>query len=247
MPEAVQLPGDAVRDPAVSVVVPAHDTELYLAEAIESILGQTIPPAEVIIVDDGSQDGTAEVAEGFGTAVTVLRQERGGVGAAVNSGLEIADGDLVAFLDADDVWTPRKLERQRAVLGAEPETDMVFGRVEQFISPDLTPEERAELRPPVGSLPGKVKGTMLIRRPAFERVGPFDTSWKIADFVDWYTRAHGLGLRERMLGEVLLRRRLHRTNSGRINRLARDEYAKVVAIARRRRRSGTDPSGAPPA
>jgi glycosyltransferase involved in cell wall biosynthesis len=236
-----------MRNPAVSVVVPAHDAELYLAEAIESILGQTLPPAQVIVVDDGSQDGTAEVAEGFGMPVIVLRRQRGGVGAAVNSGLELADGDLIAFLDADDVWTPRKLELQRAVLDAEPETDMVFGRVEQFISPDLSPEERAELRLPVGSLPGKVKGTMLIQRPALKRVGPFDTSWKIADFIDWYIRAAGLGLRERMLGEVLLRRRLHRTNSGRINRLGRDEYARVVAIARQRKRTGADPTGAPPA
>jgi glycosyltransferase involved in cell wall biosynthesis len=232
-----------VRDQAVSVVVPAHDTELYLGEAIESILTQTLPPTQVIVVDDGSHDGTAEVAEGFGAAVTVVRRERGGVGAAVNSGLEIANGDLVAFLDADDVWTPRKLELQHAALDAEPETDMVFGHVEQFISPDLSPDERAELRPPVGSLPAKVKGSMLIRRPAFERVGMFDTSWKIADFVEWYSRANLLGLRERMLGDVLLRRRLHRTNNGRIHRLDRDEYAKAVAIARRRRRTGADPSG----
>ncbi len=236
-----------MRDTAVSVVVPAHDAELYLAEAIESILGQTLPPAQVLVVDDGSQDGTAGVAEAFGAAVTVIRQERGGVGAAVNSGLELADGDLIAFLDADDVWTPRKLERQRAVLDAEPETDMVFGRAEQFISPDLSPNERAELRAPVGSLPGKVKGAMLIRRAAMERVGRFDTSWKIADFIDWYGRAQELGLRERMLGEVVLRRRLHRTNNGRINRLARHEYARAVAVARRRKRIGTDPSGAPPA
>jgi glycosyltransferase involved in cell wall biosynthesis len=235
-----------VRDQAVSVVVPAHDTELYLGEAIESILTQTLPPTQVIVVDDGSHDGTAEVAEGFGAAVTVVRRERGGVGAAVNSGLEIADGDLVAFLDADDVWTLRKLELQLAALDAEPETDMVFGHVEQFVSPDLSPEERAELRPPVASLPAKVKGSMLIKRPAFDRVGMFDTSWKIADFVDWYSRAHVLGLKERMLGEVLLLRRLHRTNNGRIHRLARDEYAKAVAIARRRRRTGTDPAETPP-
>ncbi len=234
-----------MRDPAVSVVVPAHNAELYLSEAIESILGQTLPAAQVIVVDDGSQDGTAKVAEGFGAAVTVVRQQWGGVGAAVNAGLDLANGDLIAFLDADDVWTPRKVEFQRAVFDAEPEIDMVFGRVEQFISPDLSPEERAELRPPVGSMPGKAKGTMLIRRRALARVGPFDTSWKVADFVDWYTRAKGLGLRERMLEEVLLRRRLHRTNSGRINRLARHEYARAVAIARRRRRTGTDPSAPP--
>jgi glycosyltransferase involved in cell wall biosynthesis len=234
-----------VTDPSVSVVVPARDAELYLAEAIESILDQTLPPAQVIVVDDGSQDGTAEIAEGF-AAVTVLRRKRGGVGAAVNSGLEVADGDLIAFLDADDIWMPRKLERQRAVLHAKPETDMVFGHVEQFISPDLSPEEGAELRPPIGNLPAKVKGTMLIRHSALERVGPFDPSWMVADFVEWYSRAHALGLREHMLGEVLLRRRLHRSNSGRVNRLARDEYARAVALARRRRRTRADPPGAAP-
>ncbi len=232
-----------MREPAVSVVIPARDAELYLAEAIESILGQTLPPAQVIVVDDGSRDGTAEIAEGFGPAVTVLRRKRNGVGAALNSGLSVAKGEEIAFLDADDIWTPRKIERQRATLDAEPEIDMVFGRVEQFISPDLSPKEKAELRPPVGSLPGKVKGTMLIRRPALERVGAFDTSWKLADFVDWYTRARGVGLRERMLGEVLLRRRLHKTNNGRINRLARDEYARAVAMARRRRPTGADTPG----
>jgi glycosyltransferase involved in cell wall biosynthesis len=236
-----------VTGPAVSVVVPARDAELYLAEAIESILGQTLPPAQVIVVDDGSQDGTAEIAEGFGAAVTVLRQERSGIGAAVNAGLALAAGEEFAFLDADDVWMPRKLERQRAVLDAEPETDMVFGHVEQFISPDLSSEESAELRPPVGSLPGKVKGTMLVRRASFERVGPFDTSWTVADFVDWYSRADCLGLRERMLGEILLHRRLHKTNSGRVNRRARNEYARAIALARQRRRTGADPSGAPPA
>jgi glycosyltransferase involved in cell wall biosynthesis len=228
----------------VSVVVGARNAELYLEEAIDSILGQTLPPAQLIVVDDGSEDGTADLAEGFGATVTVLRREQGGVAAALNSGLELVDGELVAFLDADDIWTPRKLERQRAVLDAEPETDMVFGRAEQFISPDLSPEERAELRAPTGSLPGKVKGTMLIRRSAFERVGPFDTTWKVAEFVDWYSRARELGLRERMLGDVLLRRRLHRTNNGRLNRLARNEYARAVAIARQRGRAGTEQPGA---
>jgi glycosyltransferase involved in cell wall biosynthesis len=236
-----------VRDPSISVVVAARDAELYLAEAIQSILGQTLPPAQVIVVDDGSQDGTAEVAEGFGAAVTVLRREQAGVGAALNSGLELANGDLIGFLDADDVWMPRKLEHQRAVLDAEPETDMVFGRVEQFISPDLSRDERAELRPPPGNLPAKAKGVMLIRRPAFERVGLFDTSWKIADFVDWYNRAHGMGLTERMLEQVVLRRRLHRTNNGRINRPARQEYARAVAMARRRSRIGAERSEDPPA
>jgi glycosyltransferase involved in cell wall biosynthesis len=219
----------------LSTIVPARDAEPYLGEAIESILGQTRPPDQVIVVDDGSVDRTAEVAAGFSPGVKVLRREAGGVGAAVNSGIELANGELIAFLDADDIWLPRKLERQCSVLESDPAIDMVFGHVEQFISPDLSAEERAELRAPVGSFPGKLKGTMLVRREALERVGTFPTSWKVADFIDWYARATDRGLSERMLGEVVLRRRLHRTNTGRINRDSREEYAQVVALARRRR------------
>ena len=224
----------------ISTVVAVRDAEAYIGPALESILGQTRPPDQVIAVDDGSTDGTARVIEGFGDAVTLIRQAAASVGAALNSGLELADGEWLSFLDADDLWTARKLELQAAVLASNPEIDVVFGHVKQFISPELSPEQRAELRAPGESAPAKLKGTLLIRREAFDRVGRLDTFWKVADFFDWYIRSREQGLREEMLDEVVLLRRLHTHNLGRRPE-AREEYAAALAMARQRRRSSFPP------
>jgi glycosyltransferase involved in cell wall biosynthesis len=222
--------------PSVSAVVPARNAALYLSEALESIWAQTRAPDQVIVVDDGSTDETAEIAEAQAGPVTLIKRSHGGVGAAVNSGLAAADGELISFLDADDLWTSDKLEVQCAALAAEPKIDMVFGHVEQFMSPELSDEERALLRPPGPVTPAKLKGTMLIRRASLERVGLLSTSLHVADFVDWYSRAREHGLREQMVGEVVLKRRIHLANNGRLHREARVEYAHVIARARRRQR-----------
>jgi glycosyltransferase involved in cell wall biosynthesis len=220
----------------VSAIVPVRDGELYIEEAIDSILGQTRPPDQVIVVDDGSRDGTSARIEGYGDSVALIRREPGGVGAAVNTGLDAANGDLISFLDADDLWTPRKLEVQCEALAADPGIDTVFGHVEQFVSPDLTDTDRARLRPTPAAQPGKLKGTMLIRRAAVDRAGRFPTEWKVADFIGWYARAQEQGLSERMLGEVVLRRRLHRSNLGRSETDVRTEYASAIGALLRRRR-----------
>jgi glycosyltransferase involved in cell wall biosynthesis len=226
-----------VTGPSVSVVVPARNAALYLPEALESIRAQTRPADQVIVVDDGSSDGTAEVVEAQPEPVMLIRRDHGGVGAAVNTGLAAVEGELISFLDADDLWTDSKLEVQCAALAAEPEIDMVFGRVEQFVSPELSSAERARLRGPGVSSPAKLKGTMLIRRAAMEMVGPLSTSLHVADFVDWYSRAREHGLREQMLDQVVLRRRIHLANNGRLHREARVEYAQVIARARQREQS----------
>jgi glycosyltransferase involved in cell wall biosynthesis len=98
--------------PHVSVVIPVHNGERYLAEAIKSVLAQSAPALECIVVDDGSDDGTAAIARGFGDAVRYVRWARAGVSAARNLGTRLARGELVAFLDHDDTWLPGKLARQ---------------------------------------------------------------------------------------------------------------------------------------
>jgi len=92
----------------VSVVIPTYDHERFLTEAIESALGQTLPPSEVIVVDDGSSDGTQAVLDRYPDRVIAIHQRNQGVSAARNHGTMVASGDLLAFLDADDVWLPRK-------------------------------------------------------------------------------------------------------------------------------------------
>ena len=98
--------------PLVSCIVPVFNGERYLAEALDSILAQTYRPVDLIVVDDGSTDGTAQVAAGYGERITYLYQENSGPAAARNKGIDAAQGEFVAFLDADDVWHEEKLARQ---------------------------------------------------------------------------------------------------------------------------------------
>jgi glycosyltransferase involved in cell wall biosynthesis len=96
----------------ITAIIPVHNGERHLAEAIQSVLAQTLPPGEIIVVDDGSTDASAAIAQSFGAPVRVLAQPNLGPAAARNLGLAHATGDLLAFLDADDLWTPNKLARQ---------------------------------------------------------------------------------------------------------------------------------------
>jgi glycosyltransferase involved in cell wall biosynthesis len=222
-------------------VIPAFDAEQYLQEAIESVLGQTLSPAEVVVVDDGSADTTAEVAAAFGPPVRCVRRERAGVAAALNTGIQATRGELLAFLDADDYWIRDKLELQVRALIANPRLDFVLGHVSEFRSPELSTDDGARLAPRSGSVPGPSTGTMLIRREAFMRVGPFATEWTLGEFVDWYARAVDAGLEAEMLPKVLLMRRLHRANTGIRSAHSRTDYVRVVrAILERRGVAGRD-------
>ncbi len=213
-------------EPLVSAVLPAFNAERYLGEAIRSVLEQDARPLEILVVDDGSADGTAAVAEGFGEAVRLLRCAHGGIGAARNRGVAAARGELVAFLDADDVWPPGRLRALRHAFQAEPAPDLVFGRTVEFR------DSGVESPPCQAMLPGAA----LLRLDAFRRVGPFREDLRVGEFIDWMARARELGLREAVIDAVCLRRRIHASNTGR-DTAARIDYTEVVrqALLRRRR------------
>jgi glycosyltransferase involved in cell wall biosynthesis len=105
---------NAMHPPRVSIVIPTYNRAWTLAEAIDSVLGQTFASFEIIVVDDGSTDGTARLLQRYGSAVRVLRQINQGVSAARNAGIRSARGELIALLDSDDLWRPEKLARQVA-------------------------------------------------------------------------------------------------------------------------------------
>ena len=212
--------------PPISVVIPAFNAELYLAEAIQSVLAEGIPGIEVVVVDDGSTDGTAGVAAAFGTQVALIRQPNAGIGAARNAGVERAAGNFLAFLDSDDVWPAGSLACRLAVLDADPEADGVFGSVQEFRDggDDLLPQG------------GGVAGALLLRRAKYEAVGRFDQDLKVGEFIDWMARAQDAGLKFRSVPDVVLRRRLHGANTGLVQRDARVEYTRVLRAALERRR-----------
>ncbi len=236
----------------ISCIIPAYNAEAYLAESIASIVAQTYAPAEIIVVDDGSTDATAAVVAGMADSaagspdephipVRYLHQENAGPAAARNAGLRSARGALVAFLDADDRWHPQKLERQMDRFAARPELDVSVTHIQNFwISELRVEEERLRDNRIAAPIPGYVSFTMLARRRAFERVGPFDESLAHGNDTDWFLRARHAGVTAELIPEVLVYRRLHRKNRSRENaERSRIEFLRLVKAHLDRRRHGT--------
>jgi glycosyltransferase involved in cell wall biosynthesis len=223
--------------PPISVMIPVYNGEAYLGEAIDSVLAQSYRPVEVVVVDDGSDDATGEVARGYGAAVRYQRQPRAGNGAARNRAVALATGELFAFLDADDRLLPGALERLAGALRDDPSLEAVYGHVREFVSPDLDAEARSRLRPPIDRIAGCLPTNMLMRRDAFLRVGGFATGLRVGVTVDWSARAQELGMATTLLDDVLFERRLHGSNNGIREREHRSDYLRVVKAALDRRRA----------
>ena len=229
------------QEPLISVVIPVYNGDPYLAEAIESVLAQTYPAVEVIVIDDGSTDKSADVAKQYVPQIRYFYQHNGGQQAALNHGIALTHGDFLAFLDADDLWTKSKLEHQMDVIIDNPEIDAVFGHVEQFYSPDMSESERLRIRYNRRIMPGYHAGSMLISREAFMRVGDFESQWRVGGFIDWYARATRRGLRSIMLDEVVMRRRLHGSNMGLRERASQKDYLYILKAKIDRQREDAGP------
>ena len=180
--------------PSISAVVAAYQAEEWIAEALDAILGQTRPPDEVVVVDDGSTDGTARELERYAGRIRVIRRSNGGCPAAFNTAFAAARGDFVAMCGADDVWEPRKLEWQLEAIERHPEVDLLFGHATLF---GRVASEHA--RPPfTGLLDGDsfrnvlfaencvCAPSVLIRRSLYESLGPFVEKFGADDYEYWF-------------------------------------------------------------
>ncbi len=221
----------------VSALIPLLDGERYVGEAIESALAQTRPCLEVIVVDNGSTDGSVDVVRGFGPPVSLHIEPNRGIGFARNAALRAANGDCIAFLDCDDIWDPRKNELQLGALEADDTLDLVFGHMRQFLDPGLDPEMAARLKIPGAPQPGLIMGSMMASRGVFDRVGPWERAWEAADGLAWLVRARALGLREKMLPEVVAQRRVHGANQSFHNHEHRHEWVRLLKESLDERRS----------
>lgn len=220
-----------VGGPEVSIVVPVFNGADFLAEALASIEAQAEVELEIVVVDDGSQDGSATIARSK-RGVRLLQQANQGAAAAKNAGVAAARGTYLAFLDADDRWPAGTLaERRKHLLASR--ADIVFGRMREFglIGKSMAENTRSE------ALAGLVAGTMLLRRADFLRVGMFDTRFAYGEFIDWYARAQTKGLVASHFDDIALERRIHERNAGRNVRDAQRGYAEVVRAALARRRA----------
>src|SRR6185503_20230064 len=227
-------------DPLVSVVIPVFNGERFLREAVESVLIQQYAPVEIIVVDDGSTDGTANVARSLPETVRYLYQTNQGPAAARNRGIEQAKGSLVAFADADDLWPRGKLELQLPYLINDPAVDIVLGRIQQMLlsSPadgQIQSQEFAEAAFSVNL------GSAVVRKSVFERVGLFDETMRYSEDVDWFMRARESGAAIVTIDAVTLLYRQHEENMTRGKSTAELNVLKALkkSLDRRRERSGS--------
>jgi glycosyltransferase involved in cell wall biosynthesis len=218
----------------VTCILPVHNGEAFLGAALDSILAQAHRPLELIVVDNGSTDGSASVACGYGPPVQVLSQEDLGPPAGRNRGIEAAQGELLCFLDADDLFHPDKLARQLGRFDAVPGLEVSLCLFENFWEAGLEDEE--ELYRTNGRVRGAhAFGTMLARRSVFAKVGLIDPARVHGDQVEWFARLAESDVRVEVLEEVLMFRRMH-ANSFSHTRPDLDSYLDLLKERLDRRR-----------
>ncbi len=197
-------------DSLISCIVPVFNGERYIGAALESIFNQTYHPLQVIVADDGSTDHTIDAIAGYRDRITFLRQTNLGYAAAKNLALSNAQGDFIAFLDADDFWRPDKLTTQMARMREHPGIDLCFTRYENFWMPELAEEERRYRGRPLSQPQSAWSiSTLLARRTAFERFGNFQDGVRPLENMTWFLRASAAGAVIETLTEVLSYRRFN--------------------------------------
>lgn len=208
--------GASSPSPAISVVIPTHDRAHTLPRAIVSALEQTLPAREVIVVDDGSTDGTAALVAGYGERVRCLYQPNAGVATARNTGIRAAQGDWVAFLDSDDFWLPQKLERQAPAL-ADPTVTVCFANrtwtsrpdTDRFAEVGLTAASPFTFVDDALALLARPQGSPLIasccvyRRAELVRLGGYDPRLRVFEDLELDFRLALAGGRFAAVPEVL--------------------------------------------
>jgi len=181
--------------PRVSVVIPTFNRAEFLTTAARSVLGQTFRDLELIIVDDGSTDGTEEaVADLKDDRVRFVRQENAGVSSARNKGIGLARAGLVAFLDSDDAWTPKKIEKQAAHMESHPgcllvHTDEKWYRKGEHLNPmEKHRKHEGDIFIQSLSLCAMGPSTVMVRRSVFDEIGLFDESLPVCEDYDFFLR-----------------------------------------------------------
>ena len=218
--------GASTRAPLVTIVVAVHNGERYLDEALASALAQDHPRVEVVVVDDGSTDSTGEIAR-QDQRVRYYHQSNQGMALARNHGIRVAEGELVTFLDADDVLLRDRLRAQVDYLEAHPEIGCVLARHDLLLAP-------GQLRPAwlvpdgiFGDAGGVEPGSAMLATGTARQIG-FDPRYPMVDGMEWLSRLTDAGVRVGVCDQVLWHRRIHGGNHSRDRPALRQEMLRMI-------------------
>ncbi len=214
--------------PLISTIIPVYNCEKYLGEAIESALNQDYPNQEIWIINDGSTDQSASIAQSFGSKIQYVEQLNQGPAVARNQGIQLAKGEFLTFLDSDDLWPKEKLSRQMAVLQANPDLDMVSGKLKQFYSPEVPEEQKQKWAYILDNVNCTLIGAILFRASCFQKVGLLRPEFKMGEFIDWYIRSQEAELKIDYLPDIVLYRRIHGKNKVIEERADYGSYVQII-------------------
>lgn len=214
---------------SISAVIPAKNAAPYILETINAVKRQNHDIFEIVVIDDDSTDNTGEIAKNAGCKV--VRINESSLSKARNACLKASSGSIIFFNDADDYIEDNAL----SVLYNElinNDLHAVFSMAKDFVSPELTEEEKKQLNPRQEPYFGLIAGCSLIRREVFDTIGLFDETLKAGEIVGWQLKLQNSGLKTKKIPVVTTNRRLHKTNFGRLNKA--QEYKDYAAILRQK-------------
>jgi len=227
---------------SVSVIVVVKDGARFIGQALASIGLSRVEPLEILVIDGGSTDDTVAIAAST-PGVTVIPQASRGISGAYNEGVERSAGRVLAFLSADDLWRPGKLERHLEALDADPGLLISVSLVEHFLEPGSCRPKgfRRELLDE--ARPGLLMEALVVRRQAFDIVGPFDGRYSTAEDTDWFARAKDAGLKIGLIPEVLVRKRVHGANASLVDPRGHQNRLRLLRASIARKRAAAVASG----
>ena len=224
----------------MNVIIPLYNGAAYLADALDSVATQTYRPLDITIIDDGSTDEGVEIVAAaqarLGVAIAYHFQPNQGPAAARNHGVQITDGDLVAFLDADDLWLPQKIAQQVDFLSAHADAQGAICRFRYILEPGTSWPPSLNRAYYDQSPPGYLLSALLVRRDVFGRIGCFDPHLRLGEDTDWFLRARDRGVLIGEVPEILLIRRFHEASLSYASTAARTETFTFLRAALGRRR-----------
>ncbi len=215
-------------DNLISIIIPVKDGSNYIHQALDAIISQDILK-EIIVVDDNSNDNTSQIAKEKGCTV-IKNITTKGPAECKNIGLKHAKGNYIMFHDHDDVINKDTLRILYLELLQNPDIYAVMAKLEDFISPELSAQEKTRLKAKKEAYYGLFSGAILIRKRTFDIIGPFNSQIHAGDIIDWQLKMQSHNLKTKKLDLVAANRRLHAANFGRTRK--NEEYKDYASLLR---------------